>query len=103
MPWRKSTLVRLSAPALSLAVLLSGSTTGLAATVQVLNYTMPNGDGMLNWGSFNYFGWKYIDPTITFTLANNSGVSGISVAIGLSPQSYASYVLNGNVVLGAGL
>ena len=64
-------------------------------------------DGMIATQNYSqtpeqYVGWKYIDPTITFKLAANSGVQGISIAVGLSPF-IQSYVEKGNVVLGSGL
>ncbi|KRQ94756.1 hypothetical protein CQ12_04305 [Bradyrhizobium jicamae] len=142
-----------------LATFVAGTTESAAGIIEVQNYSMVNGSGTSNWGSYNYYdttysgsgnknaegtifdangkaianpaamlsggtglltdgviatqnysqvspgqyvGWKYIDPTITFKLTANSGVQGISIAVGLSPF-VQSYVVDGNVVLGSGL
>jgi hypothetical protein len=143
---------------LALTTLITGTTESMADFIPVQSYSMVNGSGTANFGSYDYFdttysgsgnktaegtifngsglaqpnpaamlsggtglltdgviatqnysqtpgqyvGWKYIDPTITFNLAANSGVQGISVAVGLSPF-VQSYVVDGNVVLGSGL
>jgi hypothetical protein len=151
--------VAVAACALTLATFVAGTTQAIAGVIPVQGYSMVNGSGTANWGSFNYYdttysgsgnknaegtifdvnglaianpaamlsggtglltdgviaiqnysqvspgayvGWKYLDPTITFTLAPNSVVQGISVAVGLSPF-IQSYVVDGNVVLGSGL
>jgi hypothetical protein len=87
------------------AATLSGGTGILTdGIIATQNYSQVSTGSPGYTGAGQYVGWKYIDPTITFTLAKNSGVDGISVAVGLSPQSFASYVSpNGQLVLGAGL